>query len=93
MSDVLINNTDINKQELGIIRNVGYGMRDFRDAVGLWFTVKCLGTSSLQCLFGDDIKKFLKSGAGDVYDIKDLEGRPIVMLSDGGYSRIVKLDG
>jgi len=78
--------------ELGIIRHVGFGMRDFRGRVGLWFDVGCYPShGSLQCLFGDDIETFLKSGGDDVYDIKDLNGRAVIMLSEGGLQHIVGL--
>jgi hypothetical protein len=92
MTNLLLDDPQTDKHVLGIITKVGFGMRDFHGEPSLWFTVNIYPSSAcLQCLFGKDITKFLTSGENDIYDIKDLENKSVIMLSENGMSKIVGL--
>lgn len=67
-------------EQLAIIRKPGVGARDFPGRWGVWFEIDLLDHSgALICLFGDEADTILKS----VYDIKDLDGKPCVIETDG----------
>lgn len=77
-------------EQMGIIRDPGYGMRDFHGKPGLWFTVHTDDSSaSLQCFFGEQADAILKSG--DIYDIPKLNGRACYMRREGGLMRFLRL--
>ena len=77
-------------EQLGIIKGAGYGMRDFRGAPGLWFTVYTSDhTASLQCFFGEQANAILK--AGNVYDIPELTGRACYVREEGGLMQFLRL--
>lgn len=63
------------KEHMGIMRGVTFGNRDVGRPV-LWFSVYTdEALASLQILEIDEAVKLIK--AYDVYDIKELEGKPI----------------
>lgn len=66
---------------MGIIRNVGYGCRDVYYPV-LFFDVYVRESyASLQIMSGKQANDFIK--AYGVYDVKDLNGKPIWVKNDG----------
>jgi len=72
---------DKNEKVIGIIKKVGYGCRDVGYSV-LFFTVyvnECV--ASLQIMNGKKANKFIE--AYGVYDVKDLNGKP-VWVNDNG---------
>jgi hypothetical protein len=75
-------------EELGIIRNPGYGMRDTNRPV-LWFEVNTLSGSSLQVMSQPQADEFLL--ATGVYDVRRLDGRVVVMELDNLMYRIVRV--
>lgn len=85
----------MNNEQLGIIRNPGYGMRDFPGHPGLWFTVYTSeSTASLQCFFGEDVEKILKDAG--VYEVQALDGRACWVENNNGrgaveFLRIAKI--
>jgi hypothetical protein len=78
-------------EQMGIIRDPGYGMRDFPSRKpGLWFTVYTDDSSaSLQCFFGEEADRIFAEGG--VHDVKDLNGRACYVRQDGGYVRFIRL--
>jgi hypothetical protein len=75
-----IDELEKNKQ-MAIMKDVGFGNRDVGRPV-LWFTVmlnECVG--SLQIIFEPDYHDFIKDYG--VYDVKDLEGKPIWVSRSG----------
>lgn len=78
------------KEELAIIRNVGYGMRDFpNNRPGLWFETRIFGGSALQCLQGEEADQvFIDAKA---YSVKDLEGQPCFVVAGGGTIRFLRV--
>ena len=96
MSVVPMGDKDHDNRELGIISGVEFGLGDGHGEPMLSFSVNVFPcTGSLQCLIGDDIKKFLTHDyAGkDIWisNIRHLNGKPVVMNNEGGYSRVVGL--
>ena len=78
----------MSEKKMAIIKNVGFGCRDFRGNVGLWFDVYLNESlASLQCFFGNDAIKVIKDY--DVYDVKELEGKPCWIESEGNISKYV----
>lgn len=72
-------------EEMFIVEGPGWGNRDFRGQVGLWFTVSGLGGGALQCFFGEQAAKVMKdSGA---YNVADLNGKACVCEVDGPAGR------
>jgi hypothetical protein len=77
-------------ERLGIIRGVGYGMRDFGSKPGLWFSVYTSDSSvSLQCFWGEDADQIIKDARA--YDVHELEGMPCWMQLDGGLCHFLKV--
>ena len=77
-------------EQLAIIRRPGYGTRDFRGKVGLWFDTYTSETSgALQCLFGEDADRvFHESG---VYSVEKLEGKPCWVECEGGMMKFLRM--
>jgi hypothetical protein len=75
-------------EELGIIRKPGYGMRDANDPI-LWFEVNTLGGTSLQVMRQPEADAFIR--AAGVYDVRHLEGRPVVIERSGMTMRVVRM--
>ena len=70
------------EKQLAIIEGVGYGNRDVGRPV-LWFsTMISKGSGALQVLENHEAGKLIK--AYGVYDVKDLEGKPIWVIRENG---------
>ena len=75
------------EKRLAIIKEVGFGNRDVGEPV-LFFTAmidECEG--ALQVLFGKEATDLIK--AYGVYDVKNMEGKPIWVEKDGGMIKVV----
>ena len=69
-------------EQVAIIRDVGYGLRDVGRPC-LWFTTYVSESgAALQVLLGEDAAAVLKDAG--VYDVKELEGKPCYVEVDGG---------
>jgi hypothetical protein len=71
---------DWESEELAIIADPGYGLRD-RNKPMLWFTVRMLCGEALQAFHQPRADEILTSG--DVTDVKHLAGRPCVVSRTG----------
>ena len=74
-------------EELAIIKNVGFGMRDMNKPV-LWFTVETLYYNSLLFFTGNDILDFIKKA--NVYDCKDINGRTCIVETNEGTLKFLR---
>jgi len=73
----------------GIIRNVGYGMRDLSRPC-LWFEVfTSEGTASLQIFTGEAADKIITDAL--VYDVKQLEGKPCWVAVGGNSMTFLRM--
>jgi len=75
-------------ERLAVIRNPGYGARDFPGVVGLFFDVKLDESSgALICLFDEDAEAVLKH----VYSVERLEGKSCWVEVDGNLVKFKRL--
>ena len=72
---------------LAIIRDVGFGLRDCGRPI-LWYTAESDGWGALMVVGLSEIEDFLKKA--NCYDIKELEGAPIVVDVEGTSIRFVR---
>ena len=77
------------REELGVIKNVGFGMRDFHNGPGLWWDVHTLSGLALHSFFGESAAKVIKDA--NVYDIKFLEGKVCVCEVGDGLIKFVRM--
>ena len=77
-------------EQLAIMKGVGYGMRD-APVPCLWFeTYINDSAAALQCITDpEQIKQVLRDG--NVYDVKDLEGKPCFVNVSSGMIEFVRL--
>lgn len=77
-------------EQMAIIRDPGYGMRDFANGPGLWFTVHLSDHSAaLQCFHGEAAERiFIK---GQIYNVADLHNRACYVRCDGTLVEFVRL--
>lgn len=75
-------------EEMGIIQNVGIGCRD-RSTPMLWFTVKAMRHSSLQCLNWQEAFDLLKEHC--LSSVDDLEKMPCVIKTSGNQSIFLRI--
>lgn len=78
----------IQMEELAIIKGPGFGLRDTGRPC-LWFLVDTLDGGSLQVFYGDQAYTIIKEA--NVYDVKDLEGKPCVVTSNNGIQTFVRM--
>lgn len=77
------------ERELAIVREPGWGMRDFTSRPGLWFTVRFgEGGGALLCFFGEEAEEIM--AASKAYDVSRLNGKPCFVRVD---DNLVKFDG
>ena len=67
---------------LGIVRDVGFGMRDGNQPI-LWFTAETLDVSLFLIFNLENAGRVIKEAG--VYDIKNLEGKSCIMECEGTY--------
>ena len=77
------------REEMAIIKNVGLGCRGEKYPM-LWFTV-CLadGSGALETFSMKDAEKIITDTG--VYDVKNLEGMPCLVINDDNIIRFVKV--
>ena len=68
-------------EQLAIIKGVGFGNRDVGRPVLFFETYLSEGIGALQILSDDEAMNFIK--AYGVYDVKDLEGKPVWIEREG----------
>lgn len=79
----------MSEEKMGIIKNPGYGMRDFHKP-GLWFDVYTSESSgSLQCFWGEDAERIIRDSKA--YDVKSLSGKPCLVEEDGNLVKFIKV--
>ena len=79
---------DKDKKVMGIIKGAGYGCRDIGYPI-LFFTVYVReALASFQVMRGKQADDFLK--AYQVYDVHDLNGKPVWVEDDGQTMRNLK---
>lgn len=77
------------KEEIGIIRDVGIGNRDAHFPC-LWFMVYTSeNMAALHVLSWVEAKKLVEDTG--VYDVKDLEGRPCYVETNGMTTRFLRV--
>ena len=68
-------------KQMAIMKGVGFGLRDVGTPVLFFSTYLTEGEAALQVLFYDEYVNFIKKYG--VYDVKELEGRPVWVDVDG----------
>jgi len=82
---------NVAREQLGIIKRVGYGLRDVGYPV-LWFTIYTSEhCASLQVFRGEESDRVITEA--DVYDVKLLEGKPCWVIVDGGLMTFKRMFG
>lgn len=76
------------REEMAIIKGVAFGLRDTNHPT-LSFGVSMNGAGSLQCFQGQDIHDFIVNNK--VVNIKELEGRPCIVETDGSMVHFLRL--
>lgn len=76
------------KEELGVIENVGCGMRDCSTPC-LWFTVKLLHGCALQILSWEEASDLICNA--NCHNINELNGRAVVVESKGSIVRFKRV--
>ena len=71
---------------LAIMKDVGFGLRDCGRPI-LWYTAESVGWGALMVVELSEIEDFLKKA--NCYDIKELEGAPIIVDVEGTKIRFV----
>lgn len=70
-------------EQLGIVKNVGFGMRDCNEPV-MWFDIRTLACGALMVFNLADARRFVEEAG--CYDIKELEGCACVVATGGAGS-------
>ena len=79
----------ISREEMAIITNVGLGCRGEKYPM-LWFIVNVVdGSGALQTFSMKEAEKIIMDAG--VYDVKDLEGKPCLVINDDNTIRFVKV--
>lgn len=73
-------------KQIAIIKKVGYGCRDVGYPVLFFSTMISESSGALQVLSGEEAACLIK--AYGVWDVKELEGKPIWVTKDGSCIRI-----
>lgn len=68
-------------KQLAIIKEVGYGCRDVGYPVLFFSSMISESSGALQVLSGEEASNLIK--AYKVWDVKELEGKPIWIVKDG----------
>ena len=76
-------------EQLAIIEGVGFGNRDVGSPVLFFSTMLSEGTGALQILGGKEALDLIK--AYGVYDVKDMDGKPIWVECNGGWGGTIKV--
>lgn len=75
------------REELGIIREIHFGMRDAGRPI-LWFDVSMIGGGFLAVIEMPDLRDFIREA--NYYKLEDLKGKPVVVAVDDGVGEFVR---
>ena len=75
-------------EELGVITEVGFGMRDCNSPV-LWMSIALYAGGFLSVMNSAEACKFIM--ANDIYDISELKGRAVRVKSEDRIYKVKKL--
>ena len=75
-------------EQLAIIKNVGFGNKDVGHPVLFFNSMVAESTGALQIIDGKEALDFIESYG--VYDVKDLEGKPVWIERNGNIIKITR---